>query len=129
MVEHGDEMVVYDFKTGKAKHTWEGKDLREKITLANYARQLTFYKLLVEHSHDFNRFHVNEGVLEFLESKDGHITELAFTITEEDTLRLTKLIGAVHKKIVTLDFPDVSSYTSDVNGIRQFEDDLIDGKI
>ncbi len=125
MVEVGDEVVVYDFKTGKAKHSWEGKDLREKITLANYARQLIFYKLLVEHSHDFNRFAVHEGVLEFLESKDGHITELSFPITEESTERLAKLISAVYKKIVTLDFPDVSSYPKDLAGITQFEEDLI----
>lgn len=129
MVEEGGEMLVYDFKTGKAKSNWEGKDAREKITLANYRRQLIFYKLLVEGSHDFHAFHVHKGVLEFLEPQGGTICKLSLTITAEDRERLTKLIGVVHKKIMALDFPDVSAYAQDLTGITQFEDDLLEGKV
>ncbi len=121
-------MLVCDFKTGKVKESWEGKDAQEKITLQNYRRQLTFYKLLVEHSHVFEHYQVHRGVLEFLEPKEGHIHELALDITDEDTERLIRLIGAVHKKIISLDFPDVSAYSNDVAGIVQFEEDLLSGK-
>jgi DNA helicase-2/ATP-dependent DNA helicase PcrA len=129
MIEEGDEMLVYDFKTGKAKPDWEGKDAREKVTLANYKRQLIFYKLLVEHSHDFSRFQVKKGVLEFLEPVKDDIAELAFTISDEDTKRLTQLVNIVHKKILALDFPDTSGYAQDLSGITQFEADLLGGDV
>lgn len=32
-------------------------------------------------------------------------------------------------KISSLDFPDVSGYSQDISGIRQFEEDLLEGKI
>ena len=43
MVPSDGEMIVYDFKTGKAKVDLEGRDAHEKITLLNYQRQLVFY--------------------------------------------------------------------------------------
>jgi DNA helicase-2/ATP-dependent DNA helicase PcrA len=126
----GDEFAhVVDFKTGKAKPDWEGKDLREKITLHNYKRQLIFYKILVEHSHEFSDKRVHEGTLEFLEPVGGAIATLTYTITDADVARLTALISAVHKKIMTLDFPDCEGYSKDLAGVIQFEDDLIAGTI
>jgi DNA helicase-2/ATP-dependent DNA helicase PcrA len=125
MQEAGETMLVCDFKTGKVKESWEGKDAREKITLANYRRQLTFYKLLVENSHTFEKYRVERGVLEFLEPKDGHIFELALDITDAEAERLARLIAVVYAKITSLDFPDVSKYSKDLAGIEQFEDDLL----
>lgn len=129
MIPHEDEMMVYDFKTGKAKTGWEGHDAHEKITLHNYKRQLVFYKLLIEGSHDFNKFHVDTGVLEFLEPVNGEIKELALSIGDEDVERLTKLIGIVYQKILNLDFPDTTNYPQDVSGISAFEDDLLSDRV
>jgi DNA helicase-2/ATP-dependent DNA helicase PcrA len=125
MVVEGEKVHVYDFKTGKAKHRWEGKDARERITLHSYQRQLMFYKLLVEHSHDFSKYTVDEGTLEFIEPVEGKIAELSMVITKEDTERLAKLASAVHKRILALDFPDISQYSKDIEGIRAFEEDLL----
>jgi hypothetical protein len=129
MIPNDDEMLVVDFKTGKAKEKWEGRDAREKITLRNYARQLAFYKLLVEHSHHYNRYHVDRGVLQFLEPVEGKIKELALEITDEDADRLARLIGIVYRKIKDLDFPDISKNSKDVEGIIAFEEDLLAGVV
>lgn len=129
MIPEDDEMMVYDFKTGKAKEKWEGRDAREKITLYNYRRQLVFYKILVEHSHSYQSYQVNQGTLEFLEPVDGKIVELSLDITDDDAKRLISLIGIVTEKIRTLDFPDISSYAKDIDGIIQFEEDLLSGAI
>ena len=129
MIAADKTMLVCDFKTGKVKKSWKGKDPREDITLANYRRQLTFYKLLVEHAHTFLGFRVERGVLEFLEPQDGHIEELGLDLSEGDAARLAALIAAVYRKIVSLDFPDISSYEQNSEGIAQFEEDLIAGKI
>jgi len=120
------EMRVVDFKTGKTFNEWEKGTPEEKIKLYKYRRQLIFYKLLVENSRDFGKFTVNEGILEFLEpDKRGHICELIAEITDEETARTKALIEAVYKKITELDLPDISKYTQDLTGIRQFEDDLL----
>jgi len=37
------------------------------------------------------------------------------------------LVGAVHKKIISLDFPDISGYPKDLAGIKSFEEDLLKG--
>lgn len=126
MIPEGDRIKVVDFKTGKSFSEWEKGATEEKIKLYKYRRQLIFYKLLVENSRDFGKFTVDEGVLEFLEpDKKGNILELTADITNEETSRTKALIEAVYKKIVNLDLPDISKYPQDLNGMRQFEDDLL----
>ncbi|MCX6739319.1 MAG: ATP-dependent DNA helicase [Candidatus Parcubacteria bacterium] len=126
MIPEGDSVKVVDFKTGKSFSEWDKGTPEEKIKLYKYRRQLIFYKLLVENSRDYGKFTVDEGTLEFLEpDKKGHICELVADITNEETIRTKALIEAVYKKIINLDLPDISQYPQDMNGIRQFEDDLL----
>ena len=124
---HEEDGVVHvvDFKTGKAKYDWDGKDAREKITLYNYKRQLIFYKILVEGSHEYAGKSVGEGTLEFLEPVVGRIETLTSPISDADVDRLKKLIIAVHKRIINLDFPDIEEYSKDLGGIIAFEEALL----
>ena len=39
-----------------------------------------------------------------------------------------KLVEAIYKKIIELDFPDISHYPKTLAGIKRFEQDLIKGK-
>ncbi len=127
MISRGNEMRVVDFKTGKTFDEWEASRPDEKVKLYKYRRQLIFYKILVENSRDYNRYAVNEGALEFLEpDKQGRIHDLVAEITEEETERTKKLIEAVYAKIIALDLPDTEPYTKDLEGIKQFEDDLLE---
>jgi DNA helicase-2/ATP-dependent DNA helicase PcrA len=126
MIPEGDEMRVVDFKTGKTFDEWETSRADEKVKLYKYRRQLIFYKILVENSRDYNTYKVNEGALEFLEpDKQGRIHELAAEITEEETKRTKRLVEAVYAKIIALDLPDTSGYAQDLEGLKQFEDDLL----
>jgi DNA helicase-2/ATP-dependent DNA helicase PcrA len=126
MIQDGDEMRVVDFKTGKTFDDWETSRPEEKVKLYKYRRQLIFYKILVENSRDYNTYKVNEGSLEFLEpDKQGRIHDLIVEITEEETERTKRLIEAVYRKITALDLPDTSGYTEGLEGIKQFEDDLL----
>lgn len=122
-----DDGVIHvtDFKTGRAKKRWEGKDARERILLHGYKRQLTFYKLLVEHSHEFRGSRVERATLEFIEPADERIVTLDFAPTAEDTDRLSALIAAVYRRIIALDFPDTEKYSKDLSGIIAFEEDLL----
>ncbi len=119
-------LEVYDFKTGKYQRSWDGKDPNSRIQLHNYKRQLIFYKLLVENSREFHTYKVNHGYLEFLSpTENEEMVLLPYTITAEDVERLKKLIVAVYNKIQKLDFPDINKYERTIDGLLQFEDDLI----
>ena len=119
------EMVVHDFKTGKAIASWDPSDPYEKIKAWKYHQQLAFYKLLVEHSRDFGGVkQVRRGVIEFVEPARGSLVDLTLDIDPAYVERLTKLIEVVYGKIINLDFPDISKYSKDLSGILQFEEDL-----
>ncbi|MFH0755528.1 MAG: ATP-dependent DNA helicase [bacterium] len=128
-----NELEVYDYKTGKApRNGWDGKDENEKRKLYEYEKQLIFYKILVENSREFGgKKKVNKGFLEFIEPRktDGKIIVLDLIITKEKTEKLKQLINAVYKKIMNLNFPDISKYSKDLKGIKEFEKDLLNQKL
>jgi len=73
---------------------------------------------------------VHRGVIEFVEPDvAGHNIDLPITIEAADVERTKKLIAIVYKKIISLDFPDITKYPPTVKGIVEFEDDLLSGKI
>lgn len=119
-------LEVYDFKTGKPQKDWEVKEETKKIQFHNYKRQLIFYKLLIENSRDFHTYKVHNGYLEFLSpSHNENLIVLPYTITPEDVARLKKLIVKVYNKIQALDFVDINTYEPTLEGMIQFEDDLL----
>jgi DNA helicase-2/ATP-dependent DNA helicase PcrA len=127
------ELEVHDYKTGKPLEDWEDNtDPYKKTKSYEYERQLTFYKLLVENSREFGgKKVVIKGVLDFVEPKreNSQIITLELAITDEKTERLKNLVSIVYKKIKSLDFPDISKYPKDLNGIKEFEEDLLAEKI
>jgi hypothetical protein len=68
---------------------------------------------------------VTRGTLQFVEPYKGELRELPLDIAQSEVDHLTKLIHAVHQKIQSLDFPDVSSYPKTLEGILRFEEDLM----
>jgi hypothetical protein len=133
IVDTGDnELEVHDYKTGKPLEDWESSEPFKKMKAYDYERQLIFYKILVEHSREFGgKKKVLKGVLDFVEPKreNGKIITLETDITKEKAERLEKLISIVYKKIISLDFPDISKYSPDLKGIKEFEEDLLEGKV
>lgn len=124
------QCAVLDYKTGKPIISWTESDPYKKKKIANYQRQLVYYKLLVENSRAFSgKLKVKKGVLDFIEPKGNKAISLEMEITEEAVERLTKLTSIVFKKIMNLDLPDISKYSKDQAGIEQFEEDLLEGKI
>ena len=61
--------------------------------------------------------------------KENRFYRIEEYIQEGEKERTKKLIQAVMKKIEYLDFPDTSSYPQTYEGIRQFEEDLIEGRV
>ncbi len=127
--------TVVDLKTGKGFSDWDekGQSTYDEIKLHHYRHQLMMYKLLVENSRDYSAHTVVSGVLEFTEEEvDNKIQELSLSFeTKEgdaELARFKKLAGAVYKKIVALDFPETEKYEKTLEGIKEFEEELIEGE-
>ncbi|MFA5830022.1 MAG: ATP-dependent DNA helicase [Candidatus Gracilibacteria bacterium] len=124
--EDKKEILVFDYKTGKPLQDWQGKQDFEKIKAWKNRNQLIFYKILVENARDFKgRYKVRNGFLEFLQPINDEIKLLELNISEEETEKMKKLIQVVYRKIVDLDFPDVTDYEKNVEGIQCFVDNLL----
>ncbi len=107
MIEHkkGNDVVVYDFKTGKVRSRNEILGLT-KNNDKGYYRQLVFYQLLLS-LFKKGQLHMIEGVMEFVESAEkGEIRQEAFVITDDDVKELKESIHQMKESILTLSFWD-----------------------
>ncbi len=120
------EITVFDYKTGKALKDWEHGHDYEKLKALKYMNQLTFYKLLVENARDFRgKYKVPYGTLEFLEPVGEDIKSLHLNISDDAAERMKRLVRIVYRKIMNLDFPDISGYSKDAEGMSAFTEDLL----
>ncbi len=122
---------VIDYKTGSALTDWNKGDAYKKMKAHKYRQQLLFYKLLIEHSRDWRKYTMNEGVLQFVEpDQSNQIIDLRLADIDATELdRFTRLIDIVWRHIQDLSFPDTSTYENTIEGIQQFEEDLLAEKI
>lgn len=100
-----NEVVVYDFKTGKPKsrNYIEGKVGKSH---GDYKRQLVFYKKLLDNYR--NGFYImTGGVIEFVEPTESNTYKSEFfEITPEDTAQLETEIDTFYSEMQTLSFWD-----------------------
>jgi DNA helicase-2/ATP-dependent DNA helicase PcrA len=115
------QITVVDYKTGRL-----GND---PAKLHRYTLQLYCYKLLVEGSHTYRGYTVQEGTLVFVEpDSDGKINEVRVTFEAKELEHTKQLLSALWARVMTLDMPDVSSYGDSLKDIRAFEDWLIENE-
>lgn len=128
-IHPNNEISVIDYKTGKVLTKWESDNEDDQLRAWKYKLQMTCYKLLVENSRNYRQYTVRQGAFEFLDAKKPNQTILNCPIDPQDEEETRLLIGKVYAKIVNLDFPDTSSYSEDINGIKAFILDLINDRI
>jgi DNA helicase-2/ATP-dependent DNA helicase PcrA len=125
--EPSRQMTVTDYKTGHPSESWSRGDERTKMKLHRYRQQLMFYKILVENSRDYGRYTVTAGQLAFIEpARSGQVIVLKTDFSDEDIERTKMLIRAVCEHITDLRLPSVDDYAPTLEGLKQFEDYLID---
>lgn len=126
------KLVITDYKTGGGFDSFSDTgSAYEKIKKWKYKLQFCFYAILFEISPQWARFIQKEFTLMFIEQdrKTGQFITVTDYVQQGEVERTKALIRAVMSKINSLDFPDVSAYSPDIAGIRQFEEDLLEGKI
>ncbi len=125
------DTTVIDYKTGGILPDWEKGNKFQKIKAYKYRQQLLFYKLLIENSRDWRKYTMNHGILQFVEpDPTGNIVDLSLSdIDTKELDRFSNLVCIIWQRIQDLSFPDTTNYNQSVEGIRQFEDDLLNGKI
>jgi len=126
-----NKITVTDYKTGKGIKNWDikGKTAYDQIKTHRYKQQLLFYKLLIDGSRIWGDkgFRAELGELVFVEpDSKNKINSLSLELNNPEELdRLKKLINAVWSRIMNLNFPDITEFSTDLKGIIEFEDWLI----
>jgi DNA helicase-2/ATP-dependent DNA helicase PcrA len=102
-----NEVVVTDFKTGKAKSRnalLGGTKAENK----DYYRQLVFYKLLLS-LYKKGQYKMTQGVIEFVESAgEGEIKSESFIIPDEDVKEVIQQLHTMRDSILNLSFWDTT---------------------
>ena len=126
-----DTLIVTDYKTGKGFiDLGDSGQEYEKIKKWKYRLQLCFYAILFELSPRYRMFPKKQFELFFVEKNaDGSFYRVTEYIQQTEIERTKDLIRAVMRKIRNLDFPDTRHYEPTMQGIRQFEEDLLNWQI
>jgi len=119
------EITVVDYKTGNTHARWNNSDTRLHL----YSLQLYCYKLLVENSRSYKGYRVTQGRLEFVEPDQGRIHTLDLDFNETEVKRTQSLLHSLWQHVHNLSFPSTQGYGDTVTAMRQFEQDLLDGKL
>jgi DNA helicase II / ATP-dependent DNA helicase PcrA len=122
-------LIISDYKTGGSLTSFETKNQTKQIKAWRHRNQLLFYSLLVTKCGRFKNVDSVHAQMLYLESEKLSDQKLGFEPDTEALARLESLIESVWQRVLNLDFPSVDAYSKDINGILQFESDLLAGKI
>lgn len=114
-------ITIVDYKTGKGHNRWS-RDVR----LHKYRKQLYLYRALIEGSNTFAGYTVTDAYLEFVEpNENGRIQVLPLAFDDTEYVATKRLAEAIWHRIKAIDMPNAEYYSADLEGIVQFETDLL----
>ncbi|HSH55534.1 MAG TPA: PD-(D/E)XK nuclease family protein, partial [Candidatus Limnocylindrales bacterium] len=123
--EKNKQITVVDYKTGACYSSW-----KQDAKLHKYRLQLYCYKLLIESSRTYKGYTVPVGRLEFIEPDDkGNICTLDLSFDEQELEQTKQLLRVMWEHVNTVRIPDISRYPATLTGIKQFEQDLLNGTV
>ena len=125
----GDETVITDYKTGRPLASLSAKSGADGIKAWRHKLQLVFYALLVDIDPAIHSKGDVKCQMVYVESTRKNQLSQQYQPSRDELTRLGSLIRAVWEHIMDLNLPDTSNYSQDISGIKQFETDLIEGKI
>lgn len=120
----GDRALISDYKTGQPLHSFSTRDQNKAIKAWRHRSQLIFYALMLQQSGNYSAI---SAQMIYVEAEQASDITRAYQPTPEDLERMQQLITAVWNKIIKLDMPDTSKYPATIQGITDFENDLLNG--
>jgi DNA helicase-2/ATP-dependent DNA helicase PcrA len=121
----GNHVSIIDYKTGNPLSSFEAKSKAEALKSHKHKLQLIFYALLAKEHPRFNSNITFSGEMIYLEADNIEQLSRTYFPSSKEIERISKLVKAVYAHIMDLDFPDVSNYSADIEGVIAFEDYLI----
>ena len=125
---YNNKAVVIDYKTGTALKSLETRDKNKAIKAWKNKLQLIYYALLMSKEPRYRNLQIDCQMI-YLEADKPSDMFLTYTPSKDDIDMLSQLIEIVWNKIVNLDLPDTSSYSKDIDGVMQFQQDLLEKKV
>jgi len=125
----GNTIRIVDYKTGSGLSSFETKDKTKEVKAWKHKVQLTFYALLAQADPELSKYKAVEGQMVYVEASYAKGLTLSYTASQEEIDRLALLIQAVWNKVQNYQLPETSNYEPTLAGIKQFEEDLITGKL
>jgi DNA helicase-2/ATP-dependent DNA helicase PcrA len=122
------ELTISDYKTGGPLTSFDTKDQTKAVKAWRHRTQLLFYALLARESARYKFAKTVRAQMLYLEADKASQLCLGFNPDKAELDRLAQLVEKVWQRIMNLDFPDTSSYSSDQAGITAFEGDLLGSK-
>lgn len=117
--ETAKRITIVDYKTGSSADN--------PAKLHRYQLQLYCYKLLVEGSHTFKNYTVDEGKLVYVEpDTNGKLTIKHIKYDTRELELVKQLLTAMWTHVQNADMPDISGYGTTLTAIRDFEQALIE---
>lgn len=116
---------VVDYKTGKPLLTMSSKSESNQLKMWRHNLQLGFYITLLKHTKRYANKNYAAQIIQ-LDANDAQHLYLNYEIGKADIERIEQLAGAVCRRILALDMPDVSLFDPSLKGIRAFEQALLD---
>lgn len=123
----GDSVIISDYKTGKPVTNFATRDQTKAVKAWRHSSQLIFYAMLYKNRPSVSSPQDITCQIIYVEAENEKELIRSHRPSSEEIERMQKLVNAVWKKVVSLDFPDISRYPQDINGIKQFEEDLLNG--
>lgn len=116
---------IIDYKTGgELKGQLVTTTKTEGLKALKHRIQLVFYTLLMDEKGLNPNNKKLIGQMVYVEAKEQKNFVREYEPTKEDIQDLRNLIRAVWRRIQAQNWPDISSYTHDLNGVMQFMEDL-----
>ncbi len=124
-----EQVLISDYKTGKPLNNFNSYAKNKALKIWQSKNQLLFYCLMLIGSNKHIRNTNIKTKLIYVEATNKSELLLEYIPTTIELERMKLLIKAIYSRIISYDIPNSSKYSKDINGIRQFEDDLINNSI
>ncbi len=119
-----ESITISDYKTGKPLTSLYTKDRTKQVKAWRHRQQLLFYALLIQSSGRATNKEINTQII-YLEAASAKELIRGLKPTKEDLEQTSQTIKAVWQHINNASFPPTKNYSSDYNGILQFQKDIV----